>query len=336
MSLSVADEGPGIPPEARERVLDPFYRLDAARTPGTTAPAGVGLGLTFARRVAEVHGGAITVAAARRDARLPGDHRASGRRRPAVASGPMADDLLEVARGGDRALAGRGGDLDARARRRRLRLRRHPPGAGAAGEPGRALRVPARADAAGDDQWRHGHARVVRRPPRCRRRGARTRRACGPRSGSIEALIARETARGVPASRLVLAGFSQGGAMALHTGLRHAARLAGVMALSCFLPLADRLGAEASPANRDVPIFLAHGTHDPVIPLARARRGPRGADRARLPGRVARVPHAALRVRRGDPRHRGAGWRGSWLDDRANRSLDAVARGTAQSIDHED
>ena len=64
MSLSVADEGPGIPPEARERVLDPFYRLDTARTPGTTAPAGVGLGLTFARRVAEVHGGAITVAAA--------------------------------------------------------------------------------------------------------------------------------------------------------------------------------------------------------------------------------------------------------------------------------
>jgi len=88
---------------------------------------------------------------------------------------------------------------------------------------------------------------------------------------SIEALIAREAARGVPPSRLVLAGFSQGGAMALHTGLRHGARLAGVMALSCFLPLADRLGAEASPANGDVPIFLVHGTHDPVIPLTRAR-----------------------------------------------------------------
>ncbi|HEY2995824.1 MAG TPA: alpha/beta hydrolase-fold protein [Methylomirabilota bacterium] len=86
----------------------------------------------------------------------------------------------------------------------------------------------------------------------------------------IEALIAREKARGVAADRLVLAGFSQGGAMALHTGLRHSERLAGVMALSCFLPLADRLAAEASPADRDVPIFMAHGTHDPLIPLTRA------------------------------------------------------------------
>jgi signal transduction histidine kinase len=59
--LSVADEGAGIAPEARARVLEPFYRLDPARTPGGTAPGGVGLGLTFARRVAEVHGGAITV-----------------------------------------------------------------------------------------------------------------------------------------------------------------------------------------------------------------------------------------------------------------------------------
>jgi phospholipase/carboxylesterase len=87
----------------------------------------------------------------------------------------------------------------------------------------------------------------------------------------IEALLAREKARGVAASRLVLAGFSQGGAMALHTGLRHRERLAGVLALSCFLPLAGTLAAEASPANRDAPIFLAHGTHDAVIPLGRAR-----------------------------------------------------------------
>jgi len=103
--------------------------------------------------------------------------------------------------------------------------------------------------------------------------GARREDEAGVRASQrrIEALIARETARGVPASRVVLAGFSQGGAMALHTGLRHGARLAGVMALSCFLPLVDRLGAEASPVNRDVPIFLAHGTHDPVIPLTRAR-----------------------------------------------------------------
>ncbi|PYO20636.1 MAG: carboxylesterase [Candidatus Rokuibacteriota bacterium] len=88
----------------------------------------------------------------------------------------------------------------------------------------------------------------------------------------VEALIARETARGFPAARIVLAGFSQGGAMALHTGLRHAERLAGIVALSGYLPLADTLAAEASPANRDAPVFMAHGTHDPLIPLARARR----------------------------------------------------------------
>jgi signal transduction histidine kinase len=64
VALSVTDQGPGIAPAARERVLDPFHRLDAARTPGGAAPGGVGLGLTFARRVAEVHGGAITVGAA--------------------------------------------------------------------------------------------------------------------------------------------------------------------------------------------------------------------------------------------------------------------------------
>jgi phospholipase/carboxylesterase len=89
---------------------------------------------------------------------------------------------------------------------------------------------------------------------------------------SIEALIQREKARGVVASSIVLAGFSQGGAMALHTGLRHAERLAGVMALSCSLPLPDSLAAEAAPANRDVPIFMSHGTHDPMIPMARAVR----------------------------------------------------------------
>ena len=89
---------------------------------------------------------------------------------------------------------------------------------------------------------------------------------------AIEALIAREKERGVPAAAIVLAGFSQGGAMALHTALRHTERLAGVMALSCSLPLADTLAAEAAPANRDVSIFMAHGTHDPMIPMARALR----------------------------------------------------------------
>jgi phospholipase/carboxylesterase len=88
----------------------------------------------------------------------------------------------------------------------------------------------------------------------------------------VEALIAREKARGVPAARIVLGGFSQGGAMALQAGLRYPERLAGLMALSCYLPLADRVAAEVSAANRDVPIFMAHGTGDPMIPLARARR----------------------------------------------------------------
>ena len=87
----------------------------------------------------------------------------------------------------------------------------------------------------------------------------------------IEALIEREKNRGLAAGRIVLAGFSQGGAMALQTGLRHPERLAALLILSSALPLADTLAAEASPANRDVPIFMAHGTHDPMIPMSRAQ-----------------------------------------------------------------
>ena len=86
----------------------------------------------------------------------------------------------------------------------------------------------------------------------------------------VEQLITGELARGVASTDIVLAGFSQGGAIALHTGLRHAARLAGVMALSTYLPLADTLAEEASAANRDLPIFMAHGKHDPVVVPARA------------------------------------------------------------------
>ena len=81
----------------------------------------------------------------------------------------------------------------------------------------------------------------------------------------VEVLIAREKSRGVPAPRIVLAGFSQGGAIALYTGLRHAERLAGILALSTYLVQADRLPAEAAALNRDVPIFMAHGTADPVV-----------------------------------------------------------------------
>ncbi len=88
----------------------------------------------------------------------------------------------------------------------------------------------------------------------------------------VEALIAREQARGIPPARMVLGGFSQGGAIALQTGLRHPERLAGIVALSCYVPLARSLAAEASAANRDVPIFMAHGRDDDLIPVARAHR----------------------------------------------------------------
>jgi phospholipase/carboxylesterase len=88
----------------------------------------------------------------------------------------------------------------------------------------------------------------------------------------IEGLIAREKARGIPAGRIVLAGFSQGGAMALQAGLRHPERLAGLLVLSAYLPLASSLPAEASPAAREVPIFMGHGLYDELIPVARARR----------------------------------------------------------------
>jgi phospholipase/carboxylesterase len=81
----------------------------------------------------------------------------------------------------------------------------------------------------------------------------------------VEALIAREKSRGIAAKRIVVAGFSQGGAIALHTGLRHVERLAGIVALSTYLVLPDRLSVEASAANRDVPIFMAHGTMDQVV-----------------------------------------------------------------------
>jgi len=85
----------------------------------------------------------------------------------------------------------------------------------------------------------------------------------------IEALIARENARGVASSRIVLMGFSQGCAMTLLTGLRHRERLAGLAGLSGYLPLAATTAAERSEANRDVPLFLAHGTQDPVVPYPR-------------------------------------------------------------------
>jgi len=97
-------------------------------------------------------------------------------------------------------------------------------------------------------------------------------------SVAIEALVAAERARGVPAKRIVLAGFSQGGAIALYAGLRHAERLGGIVALSTYLIAPDALEREASAANRDVPIFMAHGTHDPVVQFAWAEASRRTLD----------------------------------------------------------
>jgi phospholipase/carboxylesterase len=86
----------------------------------------------------------------------------------------------------------------------------------------------------------------------------------------IEQLITREIERGIPAERIILAGFSQGCAMTLQTGLRHPKKLAGLLCLSGYLPLADKLPAECSEANRSTPIFMAHGRVDPVVQIARA------------------------------------------------------------------
>jgi len=84
----------------------------------------------------------------------------------------------------------------------------------------------------------------------------------------VQALIDREAERGVPASRLVLAGFSQGGAVTLAAGLRRAQPLAGLVALSTYLPMHERAAALATPQARAQPVFMAHGLQDPVIPFA--------------------------------------------------------------------
>ena len=85
----------------------------------------------------------------------------------------------------------------------------------------------------------------------------------------IESLIAQEIAHGTKAEHIAIAGFSQGGAIALHTALRHNQPLAGVLALSTYLPLKSTLEAEANAANKNIPIFMAHGTHDEVITMSR-------------------------------------------------------------------
>jgi phospholipase/carboxylesterase len=88
----------------------------------------------------------------------------------------------------------------------------------------------------------------------------------------VEAFIAREKARGIPASRIVLAGFSQGCAMTIQAGLRHPEKLGGMLCLSGYVPLADKLAAERTEASLATPVFMAHGRHDNVVPFSRAEQ----------------------------------------------------------------
>jgi phospholipase/carboxylesterase len=84
---------------------------------------------------------------------------------------------------------------------------------------------------------------------------------------TVDALVRRENSRGIPTSRIVLAGFSQGGALALFSGARYPEQLAGIMGLSCYQLLAQHFSTERAAANQATPIFLAHGTQDPVLPM---------------------------------------------------------------------
>lgn len=83
---------------------------------------------------------------------------------------------------------------------------------------------------------------------------------------AVDALIAQEIANGIAPSHIFLAGFSQGGAIALHCGLRSTQRLGGILALSTYLPLAETTEAEAEPSALETPIFMAHGRSDPIVP----------------------------------------------------------------------
>jgi len=85
-------------------------------------------------------------------------------------------------------------------------------------------------------------------------------------------LIQRELDAGIPSEKILLAGFSQGGAIVLHTALRYEKPLAGLLALSTYLPTVDSLAAERSDANRHIPILMAHGKHDPMIPIVNAEK----------------------------------------------------------------
>ena len=100
---------------------------------------------------------------------------------------------------------------------------------------------------------------------------------------SLRQLIEKEKGRGIAAGKIVIAGFSQGGAIALQTALRYPERLAGVLALSTYLPLAPRLAEERAGKNQDLPVFMAHGTYDDVIPLQRADDSRRALEKLGYP-----------------------------------------------------
>jgi phospholipase/carboxylesterase len=102
--------------------------------------------------------------------------------------------------------------------------------------------------------------------------GAEDEQGIRESSDLVAQLIQEQVGRGIDTARIVLAGFSQGGAIALHTSLRYSSRLAGVLALSTYLPLAATLKAEMNAANRKTPLFMAHGLYDDIIPLVRAEQ----------------------------------------------------------------
>jgi pimeloyl-ACP methyl ester carboxylesterase len=190
--------------------------------------------------------------------------------------------------------------LAARPGRQRPRLR--GPGAGAgAGGTGCALRAAPCAGTAGDHQPGLCDARLVRRGgpgPH----GAPGRGGHAPLGGLAADLVEREIARGVPAERIVLAGFSQGGAVALHTALRYPRRLAGVLALSTYLPLADTVADEMAAVQQGLPVFLGHGDRDEVIPLM-VGPAPGRSWSPGLRGGMARLRHGPFRVPRGGGGH---------------------------------
>jgi len=113
-------------------------------------------------------------------------------------------------------------------------------------------------------------------------------------TATVTRLIEQERKRGIPDDHIVIAGFSQGGAVALHTALRHNHRLAGLIALSTYLPKAESLEAEASSANRDMPIFMAHGAQDPVVAPSLGEASFRHLERLGYPvkWRTYPMPHA--------------------------------------------